>query len=426
MSPLISVIFARGVFGVSTLLGNLFRHSKRLIVAAAKIAAMIGMAMLLTEALFRVNLSKHLWLITSQAGITAVMISCLVIRAFFYRDGISTVVREPTRSTIVSEQASDQRAGRAFARRGVDYFGMSGAPEFILATALFAFLILLTVLNLLHRKFDSDEPQHLHVVWSWARGFVQYRDLFDNHMPLFHLTLAPIAAVIGERATLLHWMRCILLPIYFVAAWGTYRIGTSLFSRRAGVWAVLGVGFFSGYFPNAIDFRPNNLWLPIWLLCIAVLVSGAISVRRALAAGLLLGLCFGLSMKSTVFLLSLAFSAPVSLVLVGRKNLAASRAYLIQCAAAFLGTTVLVPGVIMIFFALKGVWPDFRYGVFDFNFLADRFYQAHLVYKSHPALAVTMLATTLPVVIYVARWISRASSDPGSAFCRVLILLVCA
>jgi len=30
---------------------------------------------------------------------------------------------------------------------------------------------------------------------------VQYRDLFDNHMPLFHLLFAPIFGLIGDRAT---------------------------------------------------------------------------------------------------------------------------------------------------------------------------------------------------------------------------------
>ena len=114
---------------------------------------------------------------------------------------------------------------------------MSGPTEFIAATILFALMLVIRVVNILHYRFDSDEPQHLHVIWGWARGFVQYRDLFDNHMPLFHITLAPIFGLLGERATILHEMRFILLPMYFVAAWCTYTIGTALFSRRVGAWA---------------------------------------------------------------------------------------------------------------------------------------------------------------------------------------------
>ena len=48
---------------------------------------------------------------------------------------------------------------------------------------------------MLHYQFDSDEPQHLHVIWGWVHGFVQYRDLFDNHMPLFQIVLAPVVAL---------------------------------------------------------------------------------------------------------------------------------------------------------------------------------------------------------------------------------------
>src|SRR4051794_10824073 len=82
-------------------------------------------------------------------------------------------------------------------RRGAIYFEMSGPGEFIAATVLFALIIVIRVLNILHYRFDSDEPQHLHVIWGWARGLVQYRDLFDNHMPLFHIGFAPIFGLIG-------------------------------------------------------------------------------------------------------------------------------------------------------------------------------------------------------------------------------------
>jgi len=146
------------------------------------------------------------------------------------------------------------------------------------------------------------------VIWEWTRGFVQYRDVFDNHMPLFHLAFAPIIGLIGERATILYWMRFVL-PMYFVSAWCTYRIGAQLFSRRVGVWAVIAVGFFSHYYSDATDFRTDNLWTPLWLLCITVLLAGAMTVRRASVADLLLGLCFGVSMKSTLLLLSLLVAA---------------------------------------------------------------------------------------------------------------------
>src|SRR5438045_9488236 len=108
---------------------------------------------------------------------------------------------------------------------------MSGPAEFAAAAVLFALMIALKLASMTHYRFDSDEPQHLHVIWAWARGFVQYRDVFDNHMPLFHMMFAPILGFIGDRATILDVLRFVLLPLYFVASCSNYTIGTHLFSR---------------------------------------------------------------------------------------------------------------------------------------------------------------------------------------------------
>jgi len=308
----------------------------------------------------------------------------------------------------------------SLAQRGATYFEMSGSGEFIAAAVLFALMIVIRVVNILHYRFDSDEPQHLHVIWGWARGFVQYRDLFDNHMPLFHITFAPIFGLIGDRATILYEMRFILLPMYFVAAWCTYKIGTCLFSRRAGIWAVILAGLYTRYHLISLEFRTDNLWAPLWLLCITVLVTGPLTARRALVAGLLLGLCFGVSMKSILFLLSIALAALLTLLLVGRRNLVLSSTHLVQCIAAFVVSTATIPATIMIFFAFKGLWPDFRYCVFDFSFLARG--ASSLANRIHLTLIIII---ALPVILYVARRMIRATDGMGLAFRRVFILMVC-
>src|SRR5437016_3443475 len=308
------------------------------------------------------------------------------------------------------------------ARRGATYFKMSGPGEFIAAAVLFALMIVIRVVNILHYRFDSDEPQHLHVIWAWARGFVQYRDLFDNHMPLFHMMFAPIFGFIGDRATILYEMRFVLLPMYFVAAWCTYKIGTCLFSRRAGIWAVILAGLYTRYHLISLEFRTDNLWAPLWLLCITVLVTGPLTVRRALAAGLLLGLCFGVSMKSILFLLSIALAALLTLLFVGRRNLALSWTHLVQCIAAFVVSTATIPATIMIFFAFKGLWHDFLYCVFDFNLLAPGASRNSLAYRLPMALTII---SVLLVTVYVARRMIRGTDITGLAFRRVFVLMVC-
>jgi hypothetical protein len=128
------------------------------------------------------------------------------------------MVFAPVRSATVE--------GASFSRRGAAYFGMSGPAECAAAASLFAIMIVLRIVNIIGYRFDADESQHLHVIWGWAHGLVQYRDLFDNHMPLFQIMLAPIFGLIGDRASDLCLMRFALLPMYFVAAWCIYRIGT--------------------------------------------------------------------------------------------------------------------------------------------------------------------------------------------------------
>ena len=310
----------------------------------------------------------------------------------------------------------------SLARRGATYFEMSGPGEFIAAAVLFALMIVIRVVNILHYRFDSDEPQHLHVIWAWARGFVQYRDLFDNHMPLFHMMFASIFGFIGDRATILYVMRFVLLPMYFVAAWCTYKIGTCLFSRRAGIWAVILAGLYTRYHLISLEFRTDNLWAPLWLLCLTTVVTGPLTVRRALVAGLLLGLCFGVSMKSILFLLSIGLAAPLTLLLVGRRNLALSWTHLVQCIAAFVVSTATIPATIMMFFAFKGLWRDFRYCVFDFNFLVRGASENSLAYRIH--LTVTIIFA-LPIILYVARRMIRATGGAGLAFRRAFILMVC-
>ena len=306
-------------------------------------------------------------------------------------------------------------------RRGAAYFEMSGPAEFVAAAALFVLMIVVRVVNILHYRFDSDEPQHLHVIWGWTRGFIQYRDLFDNHMPLFQIALAPVVGSIGERATILYEMRFILMPMYFVAAWCTYKIGGAIFSRQAGAWAVILSGVYTGYHLISLEFRTDNLWAPLWLLCLTVLVIGPLTVRRALVAGLLLGLCFGVSMKSAMLLLSISIAALLTLWLVGRRNLAWT--HLVQCIAAFVVSTATIPATIMIFFAEKGLWRDFRYCVLDFNFLlldASRNSLGHIIH-----LTLTIIIA-LPIILYVARRMIRSTGDAGLAFRRVFILMICA
>jgi len=385
----------------------------------SRTTALVGVGALFLEALFRVNLSKHVWLVAAQTVLAVVLVVCVIIERF-RRDRAA-----PAESAAKGELRSQVQPGASRIQRAAVYFQMSSSTELLVALGLFALLIVLTALNVFRQTVNSDEPQHLHAIWGWTHGFVQYRDIFDNHMPLFQIVLAPVFAAVGQRATIVYWMRLALLPMNFVAAWSTYQIGAALFSRRAGIWAMLAVGLFIGYYRDATDFAPSNLWLPLWLLCVAVMVGGPMNIHRALVAGLLLGLCFAVSIKSAVFLISIAVAA-ASTVLLCRKDIIDWH-WLITRAAAFLFATIIVPALIMIFFAAMGLWREFRYDVFDFNVLGNRLYESRIVYKTQPGLGVLMLAMTLPPVLYVGRWmVHAAGTSPRPHRWRVFVLFLCA
>ncbi len=296
-----------------------------------------------------------------------------------------------------------------------DYFGLCYPHEFTSAALLLIALILLRAVTIMHYRFGTDEPQHLHVVWGWARGFVQYRDLADNHMPLFQILCAPIYNLIGDRGTILYWMRIVLQPLYIVAFWCTYRIGSLLFSRRVGVWAAILVGLSTDYIFCSVEFRTDNLWAPLWLLCLAVLLNGALTMRRALIAGFLIGLCFGVSMKTVLLVMSILTGGFVTLIFVGRERLGIGWGQILRALAVFLAGALIVPATIMAAFAFYGIWPQFRYWVFDHNVVPGL--------RNHLACWVIIFAVGFPLVTLGARRIVAATPEAVVAARRSFVFV---
>jgi hypothetical protein len=70
--------------------------------------------------------------------------------------------------------------------------------ERVAVAVVFALFVAVRIVYASRLRVDSDELQHLHLAWGWSAGLVQYRDLFDNHLPAFHLLLAPLLRATGE------------------------------------------------------------------------------------------------------------------------------------------------------------------------------------------------------------------------------------
>jgi hypothetical protein len=244
--------------------------------------------------------------------------------------------------------------------------------ELGLGVACFLVLLGLRWFYVTTQPWDSDEPQHLHLVWAWANGLLPYKDVFDNHSPLFQAMSAPLFSLLGERADIVAAMRWAMLPIAAVILVATYRIGTRLFSMRIGFWGtVLAASFPDLYFKFG-EYRPDLFWAALWMVALAVLISGKPSPRRLFAAGILFGIAFAVSMKTTFLLLNVLVAALVvwTLLMAGARNRTMPSkplTYFILCFLASVTGVLIAPALVVSFFAFKGALPQMYYCVIEHN-----------------------------------------------------------
>src|SRR5262249_27252893 len=118
-----------------------------------------------------------------------------------------------------------------------------------------------------------------HVAWAWTQGLVPYRDIFDNHAPLFHVLSAPWVALIGEDPRILLYMRLAMIPVFAVCLLGSYLLGRRLFGSRCGIWAALLCGLSPTFFFKSVEYRTDVLWAALWVLAVATLLDGTLTAR---------------------------------------------------------------------------------------------------------------------------------------------------
>src|SRR5207249_10115171 len=137
-----------------------------------------------------------------------------------------------------------------------------------------------------------------HGGWAWAHGAVQYRDVFDNHAPLFHLAMAPMMAALGERADIVAIGRAAMVPLLLASLAATFALGRALWSAEVGCWAAVAAGALPGFLPTSVECRADLLWTAAGLAGLAVLLGGPATPRRWLLAGVLLGVALATSLKT--------------------------------------------------------------------------------------------------------------------------------
>jgi hypothetical protein len=280
--------------------------------------------------------------------------------------------------------------------------------RWVVAGLLMASLVLrLVVLERI--RVNSDEPQHLHVVWAWTQGLLPYRDVFDNHMPLFHILSVPALVALGERPNVVLWMRLLMLPLWAMALLFTARIGSTLFGSRVGLWSTVVAGLCPGFFFCSLEYRPDVLWTVLWLAAIAVAVNGPATPRRGFAVGLLLGTAVAVSLKTIVMLLALGLAAlatPAVAHHAGRP-----RRTVLQAGAAAAVGLLIAPGLVTLFFITRGALEPFLDATVWHNLTAGP--EAG---RGTRAAAVVAVLAIVPIAVAVVRRTPSAELGRKRAF----------
>ncbi len=241
--------------------------------------------------------------------------------------------------------------------------------ERFLAGGLALLLLLSRAAAFFRYRFDSDEPQHLHVAWGWTQGLVQYRDLFDNHTPLFHMVTAPWLALFGERADILFYMRALMIPIWLFVSAVTWIVARRFYSQRVAIWSLLILHLFPTFFLKSLEYRTDNLWLGLWMAALLVLTGGELTRLRLFTTGLILGTAACVSLKTSLLVITLLLAGATTWIFSNETRRWRDAARVVI--PALLGLAI-VPSLLAAVFVKLGAWPDLVYCNFTFNELVSK------------------------------------------------------
>jgi hypothetical protein len=278
-------------------------------------------------------------------------------------------------------------------------------------------LLAFKVLAIYHFRVDSDETQHAHVIWATVTGQLQYRDVFDNHMPLFQLLCRPLMAVLGERPDIMICLRWAMLPLTLLSLCAVYGTAQALYSRRIAPWAALLAGTLAKFFFTSTEFRPDQLWIAFWFLALLVMVTGEFTFRRAFLVGLLLGGSGAVSVKTVPLVCALAVAAAPAFALAyfRGQRLCAGRA-VGRLAAMGVGMLIL-PAAMVLYFTCKGAFGSMYYGVIAHNLVPGMKRWGDIASNRW------IFLESLPVLIAGAWIIFRQTPDTQLAIRRTIVLL---
>jgi hypothetical protein len=232
---------------------------------------------------------------------------------------------------------------------------VSTAEILICAALLLVGLAIRIALNW-YQKVDSDEPQHAHVAWAWTQGLISYRDVFDNHTPLFHILTAPLLWFLGARPEILFWLRFAMLGLNGLTLTAVGLVTARLFSLRTALYSVLCLLWFAPFLIDLGEFRTDVLWTTAWAWTVFAVIRYRSRIWGGFLIGFLLGVCLSVSLKSILFLLVLLIVWIVQRFVRIRGEITPLQRPAMPM-LAFLVGLLLLPTMLILFFGFHGALP---------------------------------------------------------------------
>ena len=167
--------------------------------------------------------------------------------------------------------------------------------------AVIGVLLVVRCVAVIQLRADSDEAQHLHMIYGWLSGELPYRDRFDNHTPLLYLIFLPLAALAGETPQIILLARIAEFPISLGMLGLIYLIGRRFADWEVALWTLATTLGWGDWSLKSVEFRPDVLWSCCWFLAIWILAKEPkqLTVRRFFLAGVILGTALCVSIKTT-------------------------------------------------------------------------------------------------------------------------------
>jgi hypothetical protein len=147
--------------------------------------------------------------------------------------------------------------------------------------------------------YDPDELQHLHAGYCLWRGVLPYRDFFEQHQPVLWYLSLPLFGIWGSSLHVIFAGRFLIWLTGALTIALTYHLGNCLFGRYAGSIAALLLVVHPPYQEKNIEWRPDNVAVPLVLGAILCLdrTSRPNGRRWAILAGCLFSAAYFCTQK---------------------------------------------------------------------------------------------------------------------------------